>query len=179
MLGNNMFAYCNSNSVNFTDPAGNYAIALDPLRGGSVGGAQSLTPSGDLFAAIVLGVTSLWKQLRKTTEPVSSSSINWGSGDKNHILKGTRKTHIPGWKRFGIDPENGNDNNWSLLLPILKEVVDEADAYKESLLSNGSKIIQFTKYYVDEGVQVVVKIWVSANGAIQQLSDAIPYITDG
>ena len=43
-------------------------------------------------------------------------------------------------------------------------------------LLDGNTIIRYYKLYEEIGVEVMVKIWVSADGLIQQLSDAIPYI---
>jgi len=64
------------------------------------------------------------------------------------------------------------------LLPILKDVVDNAESYYQAAAKNGEKRLYYCKTFPDIGVQVVVKIWVSSDGLIQKLSDAIPYILD-
>ena len=65
---------------------------------------------------------------------------------------------------------------WEMILPILKEVVEHADEFKEKAARGGGTVIEYSKTYVEEGVRVVVKIWISADGTRQQLSDGIPYI---
>lgn len=61
-------------------------------------------------------------------------------------------------------------------MPILKEVVEHADEFKEKAARGGGTFIEYSKTYVEEGVRVVVKIWILADGTRQQLSDGIPYI---
>lgn len=93
------------------------------------------------------------------------------------MLKGTKGKHIDGWRRFGIDPSNGNDaENWLLVLKILQEVVDKADDYYQKRNADGSICTFYIKVFVEEGVKVVVKIWNGFDGTIQQISDAIPYL---
>ena len=106
-----------------------------------------------------------------------SKKIDWEAGDKNHILKGSFGKHIPGWQRFGIDPENGDkDGNWLLVLRILKEAVDKADYYYTKTNGDGTLCTFYVKTFVEEGVKLVVKIWNGLDGTIQQLSDAITYL---
>ena len=180
-VGNNMFVYCLNNPVNYSDQLGELAAAE-----GVIGGVLTLLPALDGPLPIgevltIVGIIGLYlyenikaeKQAKRVVSNISSASINW-NGDKNHILKGTKKKHVNGWKRFGIDPDN--DNAWQILLPFLEEVVDEADSVKTTMLSNGAMYVQYFKTYVEEGVEIMVKIWVDATGTIQKISDAIPYI---
>ena len=135
-------------------------------------------PIGDIIALIGFAGLYLYGQSRAQDiiTSISSNSINWGTGNKNHILKGTKRKHENGWKRFGIDPDD--NNAWNLVLPILKEVIDDADSIKARVLIDGSMIVQYFKIYAEKGVEVMVKIWIDASGKIHNLSDAIPYIID-
>ena len=56
---------------------------------------------------------------------------------------------------------------WEMILPILKEVVEHADEFKEKAARGGGTVIEYSKTYVEEGVRVVVKIWISADGTRQ------------
>ena len=180
-LGNNMFAYCLNSPLNYTDSAGKNAIAeglknglwVIPLLDGPL-------PYGEIIALIALvGIAFYELSEESYSIPyISSQTINWNINDnnKNHILKGTERKHVNGWKRFGIDPDN--NNAWGLLLPLLKEVVDKADYSTPTTLPDGAMYIQYFKTYIEQGVQVMVKIWIDVTGTIQQISDAIPYIID-
>ena len=182
ILGTNMYAYCLNNPVNHSDPSGESAVAeglknglwILPLLDGPI-------PLGDIIAVIGFFGVLLYEQSQAEDiiSTISSDTIDWGAGGenrKNHILKGTKGKHVNGWKRFGIDPDN--NNAWGLILPLLEEVVDKADYYTTTTLPGGAMYIQYFKTYIDQGVQVMVKIWVDAAGMIQQISDAIPYIID-
>ena len=100
---------------------------------------------GDILAVIgyVGLLLSEQSQPKKIVSNISTDTIGWEAGDKNHILKGTKRKHVNGWKRFGIDPDN--DNAWSLLLPILEEVVDGADSIESTVLANSAMIVQCFK----------------------------------
>ena len=184
-IGYNMYAYCLNNPVMYADYTGESAVSA--LQGWITTMWWLMTVDGFLPVGDIIYVTGLAilvivaaiKTIRNISSFISmvsspSKSIDWNSGDKNHIRKGTGKTHIPGWKRFGIDPNN--NNSWNQILPIIKETVDMADDITEEILKNGDKITYYTKLYLNEGVKVVVKIWTSIDGAIQKLSDAIPYV---
>ena len=177
-----MFAYCLNNPVNLTDPSGNSAVAeglkqglwILPLLDGPI-------PLFDILTVVGLVGVFLYEQAQAedTVSNISSESIDWGAGGnnrKNHILKGTGRKHVNGWKRFGIDPDNSNA--WGILLPILEEVVDKADDCESTMLPDGSMIVKYFKTYIDQGVQVMVKIWVDVTGMIQEISDAIPYLIE-
>ncbi len=177
ILGCNMFVYCLNSPLQHIDIDGQSAALV-----GELGGAAMLPlldgplPFGDVLFSILV-ICSLGRYLREKNAAVSKvtvNSIDWGKGDHNHILKGTNRKHVKGWKRFGIDPDGGN--SWPMLLPILKEVIENADKTESMTLLNGNTIIRYYKLYEEIGVEVMVKIWVSADGLIQQLSDAIPYI---
>ena len=131
------------------------------------------------FLPAVLPVVWLFNivNLHKLLPPViDKSQIDWEGGDKNHILKGTKGKHIPGWERFGIDPKD--PKSWATALPIIIEVVEKGKAAAPKLLKDGTWLFQYSKQYIDQGVTVVVQIWVSQDGTIQKLSDAIPYIIE-
>ena len=51
-----------------------------------------------------------------------------------------------------------------------------ADDYWEEITKTGERLLYYSKTYIEEGVNVIVKIWNSADGLTQKLSDAIPYI---
>ena len=83
---------------------------------------------------------------------------------------GTNGRHIDGWKKCGIDP-NGN-GSWELVLAIIKTVVDNYDRLTEKAADNGGRIIYYYKYFSEYGLEILVKIWESSDGTIQNLSDA-------
>ena len=145
-------------------------LALSSLDGPS--------PVLDIIGALLL--TAIWASTRpnytenRACPQISVDSIDWDLKDKHHILVGTGRKHVPGWKKFGIDPDD--DNSWGMILPILKEVVEHADEFEEKIAKGGGTFIEYSKTYINEGVRVVVKIWMSADGTRQQLSDGIPYI---
>ena len=188
VLGNNMFAYCRNNPVSYCDPTGYMTDALDGFRQKACTQTRldGLGAGGAIFGGLLLtgqfvsGAIDFWHTISNFFSPVSKK-IDWDCGDntKNHILKGTNRWHIAGWRRFGIDPDNGNDiENWLLVLKILQEVVDDADRYYQEINKNGSTCTYYVKVFVEEGVQVIVKIWNNLGGTIQQIADAIPYILD-
>ncbi len=100
-----------------------------------------------------------------------SSEIDW-SGDKGHILNGSKNhpSHKPGWQKFGIDP-NGNDA-WPILLKLFQDAVDNSDRIIREQLPSGDWLAYYYKMYEDKGVELVVKIWEKADGTIEKLSDA-------
>lgn len=139
---------------------------------------QQLSSTGSFLPAVVPVVWLLEIiNLHKNSPPVvDKSQIDWEGGDKNHILKGTKGKHIPAWERFGFDPKD--PKSWAMALPIIKEVVEKGKAVAPELLKNGTWLFQYSKQYIDQGVTVVVQIWVSQDGIIQKLSDAIPYVIE-
>ena len=156
--------------MDYSDPLGTSAAACEPWKFMWVLPAiDGPVPIGDILFVVAVCIFG-------SSNPDKSpwDAIDWNSGDKNHILKGTFNKHVSGWKRLGIDPNDGNA--WEYLLPILHEVVDKADRITPELLPSGGKIIWYSKTYAEFGVQVAVKIWTDALGIFQKLSDAIPYI---
>ena len=196
LLGCNMFAYCSNNPIVRLDPSGYASAIADALR--TVGLIVSLldgpSPILDILVATGLILCVIPQRPAKpvrrkvTTRPsfvappvsmyrISAQSINWGAGNKNHILRGTGKLHVAGWRRLGIDPDK--NGAWNALLPILYEVVEKADDVACHVAKgNTGYVYTYAKVYIDEGVRVVVSIWVSLSGEIQKLSDAIPFILD-
>ena len=143
ILGCNMFVYCLNSPLQHIDIDGQSAALV-----GELGGAAMLPlldgplPFGDVLFSILV-ICSLGRYLREKNAAVSKvtvNSIDWGKGDHNHILKGTNRKHVKGWKRFGIDPDGGN--SWPMLLPILKEVIENADKTESMTLLNGNTIIR-------------------------------------
>ena len=180
ILGFNMFAYCLNNPVEYCDPTGEFAVAERKGLLSSPGIALIETIS---FYAVVCDLFNhLFNRnddIASKANSITSDDINWNGGDHDHILKGTKlkgrgHSHVNGRKKFGIDPED--PNAWELLLPLLKEVVDDADSFVEKAAKGSGTFVEYTKRFVEQGVDVVVKIWISADETIAKISDAIPYI---
>ena len=95
------------------------------------------------------------------------------SNKKNHILKGTKKKHVPGWQKMGIDPDD--PNAWTMVIPVLDEVLKKGRFEGVTLEENGF-ITSYALDFIKEGVTVVVKVFHSFDGAISRISDAIPYV---
>lgn len=87
-------------------------------------------------------------------------------------MHGTKGGHKEGWRKLGIDPNN--KNSWGLLFPLFRKIVESYDSLRVTILKDGSKLYYYTKEIATAGVEVVVKIWESADGAIQRFSDAWP-----
>ena len=179
-LGNNMFAYCLNNPVNYVDHNGKNADALRTWASAMwwLCTTDSALPIGDIiyvFGFLVCCVDA-FSTTRNDVQPVTFHKIDWNGGNKNHILKGTDNKHINGWRRFGLNPQD--PNSWSTLLPILMDIVENTSPYDVQQGKGGGWVYYYAKTFLDIGVKVVVKIWVSADGFIQKLSDAIPYIVD-
>ena len=60
ILGNNMFAYCNNNPVNYSDPTGHSAIlialAIGAVLGGIYGGISAAANDQNIVAGIAIGI---------------------------------------------------------------------------------------------------------------------------
>ena len=175
-----MFAYCNNSPVIYKDNGGTSAIVVLAATAGLASLLFELCISVIVIRLVYEVVSNVVSMVVEAVSDASitsdsiSSNIDWDGGDKNHILKGTKNKHVSGWERFGINPNNNND--WNKLLPILKDVVDNADDYWEEITKAGERLLYYSKTYIEEGVNVIVKIWTSADGLTQKLSDAIPYI---
>lgn len=167
-------------SVNaICDNYGNAAVAVLGAAGGGLLGTALLPYVG--LGMVALGLIGLsyylWQSLSNENKPKAptASDIDWGEQNtRHHIISGTNGRHILGWQRFGINP-NGNDP-WVAILPILKDTIDNADKTWQKTLESGGTLYYYAKYYVEEGVRVVVKIFESADGTIRRISDAIPEI---
>ena len=64
-----------------------------------------------------------------------------------------------------------------ILLPVLKKVVSDADGSYFIKNQDGSTVTYYFKSFVQEGVQIVVKLWASLDGLTEKLSDAWAVIT--
>ena len=183
-----MFAYCGNSPISRMDPSGHsyinicnrgftsqFDILQDTYGGG--GGGSAFCGSVLLTSWVIESIKNLWSGFISLFAQ-KSDSIDWGANNnlKNHIIKGTKGSHIGGWKRFGTDPNKSNQDNWLLILPILQETVDDADYYYQRSLASEGTLTFYVKTYIAEGVKIVVKIWESADGLIQEIADAIPYI---
>ena len=178
LLGANLFAYCTNNPVNMVDSDGYRAKSIVGI---SILGVLALaiagTPVGWIGAFVILCGVAVYGAYALASKPKTitvkmSQKINW-DGDKNHIINGSKSSkdnHLPGWKKFGFDP-NGK-GGWAKLLVILQAVVDTGNKYKEEMTKGGEKLLYYSKYYAKEGVEVIVRIWQSADGLRQQISDA-------
>ena len=184
-LGTNMFAYCGNNPVNMVDPSGCIAITApgtapvwDAILEALTAVGVYANPVVGIFALCLLSVRTGDRTPIKTAVASASSSlalsekIDWEPNDnrKHHILNGTDGGHINGWKKMGIDPDD--KNAWGLVYPILRYVVDNYDTISQFAVENGAHVVKYTKEFAQLGVTVVVRIWVSADGLIQKLSDA-------
>ena len=157
-----MFAYCNNNPCSNIDANG-YAL-------------KSVLDSDSNMVAAIVSIGLINAFVNKIKETIIDDT-DWENSDKNHILKGTNKKHIEGWKRFGFDPED--PENWSKVVLILTSIVNNNEPFKIGNARGGGTITYYAEVFTEIGVKVVVKIWTSADGLIQKLSDAIPYIFDG
>lgn len=154
--------------------ASSYGIAY--LAGTSVVPVIGLAIGLAILAYTGYKAWNRYKQAQIASKrPNSSSNIDWGNkNDKNHIIKGTKGRHIPGWNKLGIDP--GGNNAWDAILLVLKDVIDHADQSWTETTKNGNVVYNFSKYYVEEGVEVVVRIFYSVENGTFKISDAIPYL---
>ncbi|SDM86625.1 RHS repeat-associated core domain-containing protein [Acetanaerobacterium elongatum] len=156
----NLFTYCLNNPTNMSDPSGYFtgieeaAIAAFFIITGALVTFQTLityfsSPSGiRSWSNFCLVLSTAFKSIyTKTIKYINekikayqnrpmSQRIGTKSTDKNHILKGTKGKHIPGWKKFGFDP-NGN-NGWAKVLVIMKAVVDAYDKISSYTNKDGS-----------------------------------------
>ena len=199
-LGCNMFAYCLNNPPNYFDADGCDAEAI--ATGWTAGMwwltfADGILPIGDIIygvGCIALGIVVIVsaEQTADTIKEAAQNSaedktsgakaakstdkIDWGNRNTaNHVLKGTKNGHVKGWQQYGIDPHN--NSSWSILLPVLKKVVSDADGSYFIKNQDGSTVTYYFKSFVQEGVQIVVKLWASLDGLTEKLSDAWAVIT--
>ena len=176
ILGFNTYAYCKNNPIKHTDHLGRACVdaTREYTMSGYCGGII------EVFGFTTWLINHLQLRSNNAKKGKRSDRIDWEAGDHTHIVKGTRlkkkgPSHVEGWRRFGIDPDHP-DEAWEFLVPILKEVVDEAERIVERALPDGSLSIEFFKMFGSEGVEVMVKIWISEDGLRVQIADAIPTI---
>ena len=185
-----MFAYCNNDPANSSDPSGHNAI-VGPSLGGDAYCLLDGSWGGSLEGiAIAIGAVSLWDTISRVFQTVKSwfihekssniednsrDNVDWASDkpDRNHIIHGTRKKHDAGWRRMGIDP-NG-PNAWNLILPLLQKVVEEGLQESGYEPAGTGYTIKYVMDFAEYGVRLVVKIWYDTIGGTGVISDAIPY----
>lgn len=124
------------------------------------------------FGSVVNDAFEYIEGLVSGSNKYDTSKIDWDSGDKNHIMRGSNDGHVDGFRKLGFDPKD--PNNWSKLLPFLKQTVEEADRTEGPTAVNGGSIIKYFKNFADKGVEICVKIFFSKDGGSPQLSDAWP-----
>ena len=124
------------------------------------------------FGSVVNDAFRYIEGLVSGSNKYDTSKIDWGSGDKNHIMRGTKDGHVDGFRKLGFDPKD--PNNWSKLLPFLKKTVEDADRREGPISVNGGSIIKYFKNFADKGVEICVKIFFPESGGSPQLSDAWP-----
>ncbi len=155
---------------NFAIPAGVYFIpgigeVLIEATGAIIVAGAVIAVGSWIYNTIVDWLTSFFSN--------PSDKIDWGKGDHGHIVRGTDNKHFPEFKKFGLDPKKPDDDNWWLLLPFLKDTVNNADKVTSEVLKSGGKVYYYTKNYADKGVELLVKIFQHTDGTLVP-SDAWP-----
>lgn len=106
-----------------------------------------------------------------------SFKIDWMKVDKNkkhHALHGTSGQHEGPWKKFGIDPKKPDDDNWPILLEIIKKTIDEADKVLEPDPKKEGVVFGYVKYFADKGIEVTVTAFQKFGENIINFTDAKP-----
>ena len=182
-IGYNAFAYCLNNPTRNIDTTGEAAMALYASSYGIayLAGTSVVPVIGLAIGLAILAYTGYkaWNRYKQaqiaSKRPNSSSNIDCGGkNERHHVIEGTNGRHKPGWMKMGIDP-NGS-NPWAAILPVLKDVLDNADTIWEKITKEGNVVYYYSKYYVEEGVEIVLKIFYSVSDGTYKISDAIPYI---
>lgn len=124
------------------------------------------------FGSVVNAAFEYIEGLVNGSNKYDTSKIDWNSGDKNHIMRGSNDGHVDGFRKLGFDPKD--PNNWTKLLPFLQETVEKADRTKGPTSVNGGSVIYYFKNFADKGVEICVKIFFSTDGGTPKLSDAWP-----
>lgn len=95
------------------------------------------------------------------------------SDDPHHILHGTKGRHENEWRRFGIDPNDPDSNNWAKLLPILEETYRQGKEEITKIVNDaGDKVVYYVKEFEEFSARVWLKMWQSVESGIQKISDA-------
>lgn len=184
MQSGNLYVYCVSDPVNGADPTGrqyveakadcifmpgiNYAAWGD-------GFGRNLGASAAIAYMLLLPFMhnpSVTQAELSPTYSADTYSIDWDSY-KEHILHGSRPHHGHDWSKFGVEPDNNDDNNWKVILPILEEVVNNPDEVKNTVHHGGQTIVYYSKYFADVGQEVIVKFCDMGDG-ILKFSNAYP-----
>ena len=187
-IGCNQFAYCINNPVFRIDEAGTQSLAAPVWdfinqNGAQCAMADGMLPIGDTIVAgafIAAGCLSLvdagisiYNSIfnSPTTVPALSKKIDWESGDKNHILGGSKNHGGHDWSPFGIGPND--PKGWDKLLPLLKIVADQGQKWNNP---NQTKPIPNVEYYIYRFEQyscsIILKLF--NNGGQYSISDAYP-----
>ena len=103
------------------------------------------------------------------TVPTLSKKIDWESGDKNHILGGSKNHGGHDWSLFGIGPND--PKGWDKLLPLLKIVADQGQKWNNP---NQTKPIPNVEYYIYRFEQYSIILKLFNNGGQYSISDAYP-----
>ena len=179
-LGANTYSYCLNDSINHSDPLGTDAAAVWSSTMWWLIAIDGALPIGDViywsvFAAMVcsgieqsINDSSTLPQSILFPSVALSESINWLEANSNHIMKGSKNHEPHDWSSFGIDPND--PDGWEKLLPILKKVVDTGFEMTRNNTDNG-RVIHYCRDYINEGVTVVVKLFINNNGTLD-FSDA-------
>lgn len=157
-----MFAYCGNEPVNRADCSGSFSIDIarnlmfpDSAANGGGGGTTTGSGGGIILFSLIVVVIYLFE-----------------SGDEHHILHGSKNRHEAGWKKFGIDPNDPDDENWRKLLPILEEVYRNGKEISRKITDEFDYLIVYAKKFEEIGAEVILRIWQSAESGIQKVSDA-------
>ena len=187
-IGCNQYIYCINNPIFRKDESGASSLAA-PIwdfiyqNGGAISMADGPMPYADLavigmgvigclVSAVDWGINSINSIFNPpTTVPALSKRINWETGDRNHILGGSKNHGGHDWSPFGIGPND--PNGWDKLLPLLKVVADQGQPWNNP---NQTKPIPNVEYYIyrfeEYSYSIVLKLF--NTGGQYSLSDAYP-----
>ncbi len=73
------------------------------------------------WSSIKIGAKKVWNTVTGWFKS-ESEEVDWdvSGNSKNHVLRGTGDSHVDGWKQFGIDPNNGDNNEFLKTTSIFK-----------------------------------------------------------
>lgn len=134
--------------------------------------------AGACVAGVVLDIVDWGISLFNNSTPASnnpvtvlSKKIDWTTGNRNHILTGSKNHGGHDWSPFGIGPED--PKWWDKLLPLLKVVADQEQRWQNP---NSSKPIENVEYYIhyfeEYGCSIILKLF--NHGDYYSISDAFP-----
>ena len=131
LLGNNMFAYCLNNPVNFCDPTGEFGL------GTWLAAVASTNPVGIavLATVVVVGVVAagviVYNQQKK--KPINLPSWKRLNIDMDHILSG----HSPGGNR---NPNGNKSVFWGMTAEQILRAIREAYEVAEKVQTQGNSV---------------------------------------